>query len=59
MKVPSEGQSLKLEVKINKNLAHVMPEAQRRHGLCAHLWIEWFGFDPWPGTSSCLPGQDT
>ena len=61
-----------MEDKIDNSLAHVIPEEQRPHVLCAHLWIEWFsclsllaGDKPNQepvrriGTLSCVIGQDT
>ena len=29
------------------------------NGYCVGLWIERFGFQPWPGSLCCVLGQDT
>ena len=33
--------------------------AQWPRVYCARLFIEWSGFEPWPGTLCCVLGQDT
>ena len=44
---------------ISVSLQGAAREAWWPHGWCAHLRIEWSGFEPWPGALCCVLLQDT